>query len=343
MSKIVGIFSEGKWEFYDFKLNKVENFSKGDELYLILPDNLFFFFQTDIVSKRRVAQTVKAYAKTLFPSAINVGYVNIFNPVVGYIFSKDKLKVIDDEMLNAAVFVTTPFLVYAFYKDNFAYIGNGVCAACIERKLKFYIVGDESTLFERLSADLEIVKFDKSKVIKKLVELIKKKSHKKIALSITEEAGFENWKIWRFIAVFIITFFFVAGMIIRYTAYSRALSIAKNRLDKLYAMALGGKHYSDPYGVLLYKADYGQKGGSITPTKLLYFLSKAKNGYNLDVEFISFSNGSVKVKGVIDNYNELLSYIRKLKKMAGKEFVVRNTSSTKDGRLKFVLVGNLYG
>ena len=342
MSKVLGIYEQGEWEFYDTKLNRLENFSKGDELYLILPDNLFFFFQTDIVSKRRVNQTVKAYAKTLFSSVDRVGYVSLFNPVVGYVVQNEKLEALDGEILNTAAFITTPFLIYAYFMKSFAYVGDGVCAAVFEGKLKFYTIGDESVLFERLSTELEIVKFDKFQTLKKAVEIIKKREFKRIALSISNESGYENWKIWRFVAVFVVVFMFVVGMVIRYSVYSKELKITQKRLDKLYTVALGGKHYNDPYGVLLYKADYGEKESSISPTKLLYFLSKAKDGHDLNIDFITFSDGNLKIRGTINSYKDLLSYVRELNKMAGKRFVVRNTSRKK-GRLKFVITGNLYG
>ncbi len=342
MSKVLGIYEDGEWEFYDTKLKKLENFSKGDELYLILPDNFFFFFQTDIVSKRRVNQTVKAYAKTLFSSVDNVGYVSLFNPIVGYTFKKEKLESLDDEILNAAAYITTPFLIFAYFMDSFAYVGNGVCAAVFEKRLKFYTVGDENVLLERLSSQVEIVKYNKLQTLENAIEIIKKREFKKINLSISGEERFENWKIWRFAAVLLIAFLFIIGMVVRYSTYSKTLKMEKKRLDKLYYMALGGKRYSDPYGILLYKADYGQKESTISPTKLLYFLSKAKDGHNLNIDFISLSDDSLKIRGTIDSYKGLLNYVRELNKMTGKKFIVRNTSRKK-GRLKFVLVGNLYG
>jgi len=342
MSKVLGIYEQGRWEFYDTKLNVLENFSSGDELYLILPDHFFFFFQTDIVSKRRVSQTVKAYAKTLFSSIDSVGYVSLFNPVVGYTFQKEKLKDLDDEILNAAAYITAPFVIYAYFMESFAYVGNGVCAVVFEKRLKFYTLGDESILFERLNSQLKIVKYDKLQTLKRAIEIIKSKDFKRIALSISDDKNYENWKIWRFVAVFVIVLLFVVGMVVRYSTYSKELKKARKRLDKLYTVALEGKHYNDPYGVLLYKAEYGDKKSSISPTRLLYFLSKAKNSHNLNIDFITFSDGNLKIRGTISSYKDLLSYVKKLNRMTGKRFIVRSTSREK-GRLKFVIVGNLYG
>ncbi len=344
MSKIIVLFEGSQLEFYNLELNKVEAIEKDDDLYVILPDDAFFFFQSDISSKRRVQRTIEAYAKTVFSTTSDVGFVRLFNPIVGYIVNDDKLSSLKENILEGATFITTPFLIYTYFYDNFVYVGNGICAAVSEGRLKFYMPGDENAAFERLTSNLEIVRYTKNDLLTKATQVIKSKSFRKISLSIGEKNkdGFENWKISRFAAIVFICLAFIVGEVLKYSTYSKELKKAHRNLNELYTKALGSTQYEDPFGVLLYKATYGQKNGSLSLTKLLYFLSKAKSGYGIKVNLISFSDGNLKIKGTIDSYKNLINYIKDLKKLIGKNIVIQNTSSKKN-RLNFTLVCNEYG
>lgn len=345
MSRIFAIMDNDNIEFYNGSLEKIDNIEETDDVYLILPDDYFYFFQTDIISKRKTLQTVRAYAKTLFTNIDFVGYVKQFTPVVGYLFNKEKVEQLDKGVVDRVVFVTTPFLVYAQEKGDFGYVGRNVSALVVDGKLKFYAFGDESTLIERLTKEVKIVKFDKKGVLEKLSEALKVGSFKRIALDIGNKSGigFENWKIYRFVAVLVVCLAFVVGEGLRYASYSKEVKNTQKRLEELYRKALGNdQQYADPYGVLLYKANYSSQTDPFSLSKVLYYLSEAKDGYSLKVDYISYSNGTLKIKGSIDNYKNLLSFLDKLNNIMGRKLVVQNTSS-KGGKLTFVLVGGMNG
>ncbi len=344
MSKVFAIVDGSDIEFYDVTLEKIDNIEETDDIYLILPDNYFYFFQTEITSKRKTLQTIRAYAKTLFFNVDFVGYVRQFTPFVGYLLDKEKIEQLDESVVERAVFVTTPFLVYAQEKRDFGYVGQDVCALVVDGMQKFYAFGDESTLVERLTKDVEIVKFDKKVVLERLAKTVKNGNVKRIALDIGNEAGigFENWKIYRFVAIFVVCLAFVVGEGLRYASYSKDVKSAQKKLEALYKKALGNNQYADPYGVLLYKADYSSQSNPFSLSKVLYYLSKAKDGYDLKIDFVSYSNGALKIKGSIDNYKNLLSFLDRLNNAMGRKLVVQNTSS-KGGKLTFVLVGSING
>ncbi len=342
MSKVFAIVDGGNVEFYDTVFEKIDNIEKTDDIYLILPDDYFYFFQTEITTKRKTLQTVRAYAKTLFPNVDFVGYVRQFTPIVGYLLDKEKIERLDKSIVEKAILVTTPFLVYAQEKGDFGYVGRDICALVVDGKLKFYAFGDESTLVERLTKDVEIVKFDKKGVLEKLAKTIKNSNVKKIAMDIGNKdgTGFENWKIYRFVAVIVVCLAFVVGEGLRYASYSKEVKNAQKKLEALYKKALGDNQYTDPYGVLLYKADYSTQLNPFSLSKVLYCLSEAKNGYDLKIDYVSYSNGALKIKGSIDNYKDLLSFLNRLNGAMGRKLVVQNTSS-KGGKLTFVLVGGM--
>ncbi len=344
MNKVFAIVDGDEIEFYNASLEKIDNIDKSDDVYLILPDSYFYFFQTEITSKRQTLQTVRAYAKTLFTNIDLVGYVKQFTPIVGYLLDKEKIESLDKNVVDRTVFVTTPFLIYAQQEGNFGYVGQDACALVVDGKLKFYAYGDESTLVERLTKDVKVVKFDKKEVIEKLIEAVKSGNLKKIALDIGNKSGigFENWKIHRFVAVFIICLAFVVGEGLKYVSYSKDVKNTQKKLEKLYEKALGNNQYADPYGVLLYKADSSSQSNPFSLSKMLYYLSEVKDGYNVKIDFVSYSNGTLKVKGSINDYKNLLSFLDKLNSAMGRKLVVQNTSS-KGGKLTFVLAGGLNG
>lgn len=344
MSKIIALFENDELEFYNLNAERVEDIRDGDEVYLILPDDFVFLYQTEISTRRKTSQIVSAYAKTLFYDSGHLGYVRLFNPFVGYVIDKDKLSRLNDEILNRVVFASSSFLVYAYGEGDFAYLGNGVCALVSDGKLKFYAPGDESVLLERLSGEVKIVKYDKSDLLSKAKEIIENGSIKKIAIDIGNSGGlnFENWKIHRFIAVIVICLAFIGGEVFKYVSYSKDVKNAQHKLTMLYKKVLGNNNYADPYGMLLYKADYSQQSSPFSLTKMIYYLSKSKNGYNIDIDYISYSGEGLKIKGTIDNYKNLLGFVDSLDSLMKRKVVVQNTAS-ENGKLNFSLVCNNNG
>ena len=344
MSKIIALFEDNKFEFYNLNIEKVENVSDRDEIYLILPDNFVFLYQTEISTRRKTSQIIYAYAKTLFYNPGHLGYVKLFNPFVGYTIDDDRLSELDNEILSKTVFVSVPFLIYAYNKSDFAYLGDGICALVSGSKLKFYASGDESVLLERLSGETKVVKYDKFDLLSKAKGVIENGSIKKIAIDIgkSNSLNFENWKIYRFVTVIIICLAFIGGEAFRYASYSKDVKNTQLKLFTLYEKALGNNNYSDPYGMLLYKADYSEQNSPFSLIKVIYYLSESKNGYNVNIDSVSYSGEGLKIKGTINNYKNLLSFVNRLNNLMKHKITVQNTAS-ENGKLSFSLVCNSNG
>ncbi len=341
MSKVIALFENDKLEFYNLNLEKIEDVKDGDEIYLILPDNFVFLYQTEISARRKTSQIISAYAKTLFYDYGHLGYVKLFNPFVGYSIDSEKLNKLDNEILSKVVFVSSLFLIYAYTESDFAYLGNDVCSLVSDGRLKFYAPGDESVLLERLSGETKIVKYDKVDLLSRVKEIIENGNIKKVAIDIGNNSGlnFENWKIYRFVAVIIICLAFIGGEAFKYASYSKDIKNAQQKLTMLYKKALGSNNYADPYGMLLYKADYSEQSSPFSLTKVIYYLSKAKGKYKVNIDYVSYSGEGLKIRGTIDSYKNLLGFVGKLNNLMKHKFVVQNTSS-KNGKLSFSLVCN---
>ncbi len=341
MSKVIALFENDNLEFYNLNIEKIEELKDDDEIYLILPDDFIFLYQTEISTRRKTSKIISAYAKTLFYDYGLLGYIKLFNPFVGYAIDDEKLKKLDNEILSKVVFASSPFLIYAYGENNFSYLGNGVCSLVLDGRLKFYAPGDENVLLERLSGETKIVKYDKADMLSKVKEIIESGNIKKVAIDIGNSSGlnFENWKIYRFVAVIIICLAFIGGEVFKYASYSKDVKNAQRKLTMLYKKALGNNNYADPYGMLLYKADYSEQSSPFSLTKVIYYLSKSKGNYNVNIDYVSYSGEGLKIKGTIDSYKSLLSFVGRLSNLMKHKVVVQNTAS-KNGKLSFSLVCN---
>lgn len=343
--EVIAFLNEDSIEFYD-KTGRITDCSDLDKCYIyaVIPDEYFFFFQSEIVSKRRAYLTIEAYAKSTFP--VNngfVGYVSGFLPLIGYFFFLDKIPEEFKNILEKADVITTPFAVYLHInsKKSFIYEGESVCAIYDDSGLKHYTLGDECLIEERVEKDkqFEKIKYSKQKLINNINSLIVSKSAHRIHLPVSKgsKIGFESWKISRFILLGVALLVFIIGGVLRYSSYSSELKLINKKIDVLYKKALGNKHYSDPYGVLLYKAESSStNSGGIPPLKLIYALSKAKESAKVKIDYLSFDRNGIKIRGKIDSYASLVKYAQNLNNIIGKKFTIQSSSS-KNGKLLFTL------
>ena len=343
--EVIAFLNKDGVEFYD-RDGKRTDCSDLDKCYIyaLLPDEYFFFFQSEIVSKRRAYLTIEAYAKSTFP--INngfVGYVPDFLPLIGYFFFSDKIPEEFAHIIEKADVITTPFAVYLHInsKKSFIYEGKSVCAIYDNSGLKHYTLGDECLIEERIenSKKFEKIKYSKQKTINNINSLAASKSVHKTHLPVSKgsKTGFESWKISRFVLLAAALLVFIAGGILRYSSYSSELKLINKKIDVLYKKALGNKHYSDPYGVLLYKAESSSaSSGGISPLKLIYALSKSKDGGQVKIDYLSFDRNGIKIRGKIDNYASLVKYAQNLNNLLAKKFTIQSSSS-KNGKLLFTL------
>ncbi len=340
MSELIAFFGEKDVEFFDINGKKVDcDKPERHTIYAILPDKYFFFFQSDIISKRRAYLTIEAYAKSIFPLERGfVGYIGDLLPLIGYVCFFDKIPSRFMSILEYAKIITTPFSIYlqAYASKQFIYKSDEVCSVYYNSKLKHYIFGDECFISQKddIPSNMEKINCSKEETIKKLLSFISSNSLHKVNLPINKDTkgGFEEWKIYRFMLLAVATLIFITGGILRYSYYKKELSGINRRIEAVYKKALGDKHFNDPYGVLLYKAEYVNDGGySIEPLSLLYALSKAKNSYKVQIDYISFGKNGIKITGKINNYTSLAGYADKISAILSKKFVIQNTSSKKRG------------
>jgi len=343
--EVIAFLNEDKIEFYD-KTGKTIDCLDLDKCYIyaVLPDEYFFFFQSEIVSKRRAYLTIEAYAKSTFP--VNngyVGYVPGFLPLMGYFFFLDKIPKKFINIIEKADVITTPFAVclHINSKKSFIYEGKSVCAVYDNSGLKHYTLADECLIEERVKNNkaFEKIKYSKQELINSINSLAASNSSHKIHLPISKgsKTGFESWKISRFVLLAIALLVFIIGGVLRYSSYSNELKLINEKTAVLYKKALGNKHYSDPYGVLLYKASsFSANSGNVSPLKLIYALSKAKDGSRVKIDYISFDRNGIKIRGKIDNYASLVKYVQSLNDFLAKKFTIQSSSS-QNGKLLFTL------
>ncbi len=340
MSEIVALVENGQINYYDTDGNRIEPKKTGKStLYLILPDEFFFFFQTDIEAKRGAISAVEAYAKSTFPLEIgSVGYIRETKPLIGYLYLKDKETPEIAELIKTASLVTTPFLVYfnAFRKEPFIYRSERICAACRDGALLFYKPGEcpedksyDTEGFKRLQPNRE-------ELFRLLKRIIHSKEKAKIAITTGRRINISEWKLHRFALIALALILLLGGEVLRYVSYNRELNYQQEKLKELYKKALGNKHYTDPYGVLLYMAKGTGYSRSITPTRLLYYLSKAKNGYDIVIDKLTYANGNIHIEGSSKSYAAVAGYVEALRKIMNRQVNIQNTESS-NGKLRFTL------
>ncbi len=340
MSEVIALLSDDGFEYYDTDGNKIEPAKlEKQKLYAILPDRFFFFFQTDINAKRRSLAAVEAFARSTFPVENGfVGHLKGYTPLIGYIYLKEKETDQIADIIRIATVVTSPFAIYleSFKNRSFIYKSSDICAVYSEKVLISYTPGDCQKDQIEKPEDYENIEYSQDELFKLLKRLIAEKRIRDVALATSKRSSIGEWKVHRFILLAIAALAFIAGGILRYSAYQKELKTQRARLENLYKKALGGKKYADPYGVLLYKAKSASYSASITPTKLLFALSKAKNGYDIVVDYISYSNGEARINGKASNYATLVGYVDTLNRILNGKVSIQNTSSYK-GKLKFTL------
>jgi len=345
MSKpIVAVYQNNKWVFYNEKVEEIEPKKLDNKkIYVILPDDFFYFFQTEIATKRRIKQTINAYAKTIFPiENTHVGYLKNTNPIVGYIFLGNVEKIKD--MLNRAEIITTFFVInYAINKKPFIYLSDTIIAIC-QGKVLGYFKGDYESVKGRINhpEDYEII--DARKDIKQSIEgflkIIQQRKGKEVQLSFSDIESRSNLRknIPLLTGICILLLLFLLGSFLRYKSYVSQLHAIETKLQGIYQEAFQGKTYQDPYGMLLYKAKQyeSKKGNRIQPLEFIYALSKAKK-HQVKIDYVSYDKAILKIKGSIENYDALLSYLSTFNKILGIEAKVEKTKKKK-GMLEFSLI-----
>ncbi len=344
MSDIIGIFTPDSVEYFTTGGTPIKprDIPKG-KLIAVLCDEYFFFFQTEIASKRKARLTVMAYAKSNFPIDGYVGYLKGSLPLIGYIAFSDRIPETTRRILRKAKIITSPFaLTYvAEKKRSFIYNYGDICAACRDGRLLYYTKGDACELKQRDSniENLPLINPDKNRIVELAARLIEEKRIRAAHLPIDgSSAGvLDEIKPMKFVLIGFFTLVVIAANILKYEAYKRQLNGIRTKLNMLYLKALGNKHYSDPFGVLLYKASVSNaEGSSSSPLSVLYRLSKAKDGFRITIDRIEFANGNLKIEGVTDNYANLARYVEAANRLLGKKLIIQNTQATKNG-LSFVL------
>ncbi len=342
---IIAVYKDDNWDFYNNKLEKVAGNSIHDKkIYAILPDQYFYFFQTDILAKRNIKKTVRAYAKTIFPEDDNfVSYIPNSNGIIGYIVT-DSIKTIKrPELLDAAVLITTPFLIqYATAKTQSVYTGQTTAAVMNEKKLICYIKGNYEDI-ERRFGDLSGYRRTDDELMRNINDLtnLAGKHNKTIRLSISDkETDFDLLKLFPIITIAaVVVIAIVLGQIFRYESVKKNLSLSQNRIDLVYKKAFGNKKYQDPYGILLYKARQCETQKGIKPINIIYALSKAKKS-DTRIDSVIYDKTAIRIQGNAANYNSLLSYLSGFNKILHIKAKIRNTKSVQ-GRLKFSIIYNL--
>jgi|GEM_PF-6788974 len=338
---VIAIYKDDDWLFYNEKLEQI-SYSGGKNLYLVLPDQFFYFFQTNIISKRNIRKSVKAYAKTIFPEKESlIGYIYKPSGTLGYIVSEKVESIKKDELLKNARLITTPFLIqYAAKNSSFVYIGEAITAVIKQEKLVCYIKGGYEDVKSRTDITCEKVNTDTNETIKLLIELVKKHRHKNIELAIEEKK--DNFSVKKIlpavIAAAIVVISVILGQVLRYEGDKSVLLAYDKRINNIYKKAFGGKIYQDPYGMLLYKAKQCKKQNVISPIDVIYALAKAKKG-NTVIDYVAYDTRSIKIKGNAVSYDSLVSYLDNFNKILHINAKISNTRN-KNGKLRFNIIYN---
>lgn len=333
---VIAVFQNSAWQFYNEKMTPIQpKRFDGKKIYAILPDNLFYFFRTEITAKRRLTETVRAYAKSCFPLEEKdfVGYVKT-RPVLGYIFKKE---INQDALLKRASLITTPFLIqFGLRKPPFIYTANGI-VAIVGNGLLRYFPGDEDTakeLLKNTDQPYTLITPDIKDTIKDLIEA--QKAKKIFHLNVMDTPSIPLRKsIGLAISMLILIIFCLIGGILRYKVATSRYETLSQRIEAIYKEAFKGKSYPDPYGMLLYKARSCSFRKGISPLSMLYALSKAKNGH-LKINLMRYKEGKYELKGETDDYDSLVKYVNALKGLKVKTRILNTTS--KGGKLKFSLM-----
>lgn len=141
MTDVLIVATEQEIAVYDKQLQnlKLDDIPEEAKVYVVLPDNVFFFFQTDIVAKKPT-KPLQAFAQSNFPKYWDaIGYVKGTQPVVGYVVIKSRMPEDIMKFINKAQLITTPFmLAWAKGEDNFLYRGCYITACVEDGRLKYY-------------------------------------------------------------------------------------------------------------------------------------------------------------------------------------------------------------
>ena len=316
-----------------------ENLSSFKKIYLVLPDRAFFFFQTEIVAKRP-KRAVEAFAKSNFPQNWSfTGYVKDTFPVIGYLFFKDRVPQKIHELLARADIITTPFRIsWVKKKDNFLYKGDKISACIKEGKLIFY--GPEK---DPKCTDADVIELkDTKQIITSLLETLNDpKAKDSLHLDVGEKKNplsllkpYMDTITVCSLAI-IMT---VSGSFLRYRAHAVRIQHLQKSIEDIYKKVFGPKLPTDPYGMLLFKAQKGSKSSSLSPLKLLYLLSKAGDPGDITVERLSISkNTGVKIEGSCANYNVLVDYVKRINQLITECPITIESTSQKRDKLRFTL------
>ncbi len=335
---VIAVLQNGAWQFYNEKIEPINpKRLDGKKIYAILPDNLFYFFQTEITARKRITETVRAYAKNCFPLEETdfVGYVKT-KPILGYIFKRE---INGQELIKKASLITTPLLIQFVLKHSpFIYAANGI-VAIVNNGLLRYLPGDEDTareLLKGIDSPYTLITPDIKDTIKGLIKAQKAKKTKLLHLNVMDTPSISVTKsITLGISMLILIIFCLTGGILRYKVATSRLKNLSQRIEAIYEQAFKGKSYPDPYGMLLYKARSCSLQKGIPPLRLLYILSQAQNG-RLNIDLISYKEGKYELKGQTEDYDRLVKYVNALKRLKVKAKILNTTS--KGGKLKFSIM-----
>ncbi len=342
-----------KWLFFNDK----KEFTSGDEwvdtdngeLCLILPDEFFYFFQTPINTRKRLKETLLAYTKNIFPikQEVSVGYLQNIMPAVGYIFKKREVGV---ELLKRASLVTTPFLIEyvlcSFKKgEPFVYESESIISIVDQQGeiTRYYLKKEKDKYKGQILKQYpyKLVNPTKTEVAEDFFQIIKEKHIKRILHLKVADPPDISWKrcVFTGIAMFLITLICFMGGYFRYRTYVNNLDQITSKINDLYHRALNGKDCIDPYGMLLYKAKVCSSGHGLSPLKLLFVLSKAKDGY-IQIDTISYRDKVYNVKGKANSYEDLVNYVKRLKKLniQAKILNTKKEVGTKQTNLRFEIL-----
>ena len=348
MVRLIFAFFDHKqktWEFFDedkksVSLEELQEI-KNKKLCVILPDECIYFFQTNIEAKKRLKEIILAYVKNTFLLEQNffLGYLKDVFPVIGYLLKKQD---VDTAFLKEAFLITTPFLVkyvlHIYQKSQPFIYSNGSITAIVDenKRLIRYFHGEAESISNHY--EYKLIYFDKMDLIEDLCKLFKsrKKVKKLLHLDIADKPYISIKKcVYTTIIMFTITLLCFIGNYLKYSSYANNLNQISTKIENIYNTVFNGKKYIDPYGMLLYKAKICNSDNSLSPIKLLFTLSKAKEKDNIKIDFIAYKDNVYNIKGKAEDYEEVVDYINKLKKL-NLQAKILNTAKELDSNKKIL-------
>ncbi|MDZ7762787.1 MAG: hypothetical protein U5L00_21370 [Desulfovermiculus sp.] len=320
----------------------------GLPILAVIPDRYFFFYlpgKQQGTRRKNLHQAVQLQIKHLFPppgpgeetQVLDTGQdvlAAFYGPKLQSFVHRHR------DLLTQANIVTTPFLMaralmYKVPTPSWSMHNPGDPILLLTNNTVHSIFGNEQELERRMKT----LHCDPPPVHLKLPELLLDLSHASIPwnrfrIQLPDvNNGPKHPRIFfnAAIALLIVGFLFCCGELLNMRSAQRDKKQWEQTLDTLYTQTLGPEYGSDPYGLLLYRAEQfrDQENQGLDVLDFLGRLSQAAP-QGLRIHGLSLGIDSGTVQASLDSYEFMDKFIQDLQSIQAYDFSLHQADSTED-------------